>query len=185
MKQLTVAIVAVALASFVKGEELKSGLQTGEFIGAFYVTKLAGADNDGVQIGKSLCYRCRNGGRPQVMIFTRSDDPKVAELVKSLDVALQKNKKRQLRAFVNYLGEDKSAAAKRAQQLAAASKVKHIPFVVPHEFENGPGGYGISAKAEVTVILAGGSQVKATHAVASAKDLNVESVIADIGKILN
>jgi hypothetical protein len=119
------------------------------------------------------------------MVFTRSADPKVVALVKSLDAALAKNSGQELKAFVNYLGEDKSDAAEDAKKLAKASKAKHIPFVVPNEFENGPDNYGINAKAEVTIILAGGGQVKANHAVVSAKDLNVEGVVADLKKILN
>lgn len=188
MRELTVATIAVvliAITSFVKAEEVQSGLQTGEFIGAFYVTKLAGANDDGVEVGKSLCYRCKNGGRPQVMVFTRSAGPKVVDLVKKLDAALKTNRKRQLRAFVNYLGEDKSIAAANAKKLAAAAKAKNVPFVVPNEFENGPDNYGLSSTAEVTIILAGGGKVKANHAVAAAKDLNVKRVLADIGKILD
>jgi len=188
MKRMTVATLAVALlamASFVTAEEVKSGLQAGDFVGPFYVTKLAGAADDDVKVGANLCYRCKNGGRPQVMVFTRSADPKVVALVKSLDAALAKNSSKQLRAFVNYLGEDKSSAVEDAKKLAKTSQAKNIPFVVPNEFENGPDDYGINAKAEVTIILAGGGQVKANHAVVSAKDLNVDGVVADLKKILN
>ena len=48
------------------------------------MTKGAGAEQDGVKEGKNLCYRCRNGARPQVMVFTRSTDPAVVDLVKDL-----------------------------------------------------------------------------------------------------
>ncbi|MEX0611152.1 MAG: hypothetical protein WD229_03435 [Pirellulales bacterium] len=37
--------------------ELKSGLQAGDSVGAFDVVKIAGAADDGVQVGKQLCYR--------------------------------------------------------------------------------------------------------------------------------
>ncbi|QDT08468.1 hypothetical protein [Planctomycetes bacterium K23_9] len=163
---------------------LKSGPQKGDSIGAFYVTKLCGAEEDGVKEGKNLCYRCRNGRKPQVMVFTRSTDPKVAELVQKLDAAVTKNEDAALRAFVNVMGEDKDDVTETAKKFAAKTGAKNIPFVIPNEFENGPDNYGINAKAEVTVVLASNMGVKANHAFASVKDMNVDAVIADLSKII-
>ncbi len=188
MKQFTTGVVAIAVlasASFVSAEEVKSGLQAGAFIDAFYVTKLAGADDDQVSVGQNLCYRCKNGARPQVMVFTRSSDEKVVKLVQALDAAITKNSDKQLRAFVNYLGDGKSTAKQNAEKLAKTSKAKSVPFVLPNEFENGPDNYGINAKAEVTVIMAEGGKVKANHAFTSGKEVKVDAVIADLAKILN
>ena len=64
------------------------------------------------------------------------------------------------------------------------SKAKNVPFVVPNEFETGPDDYGINEKAEVTITLASDSGVKASHAFVSAGDLNVDSVLDDLSKIL-
>ncbi len=188
MKQLKIVTIAVALlagVSFAFADEIKSGLQAGDLIDAFYVTKLAGAEDDGVEVGKNLCYRCKNGGRPQVMVFTRSADGKVAQLLQKLDSALAENTDKQLRAFVNVLGEDKAVATEHATSLAESTKVKHIPFVVPNEFENGPDNYGLNPDAAVTVILADGGKVKANHAFASADQVEIDSVISDLQKILN
>lgn len=188
MKHVTIVSVAMALlagVSIARAEEIKSGLKAGEMIDAFYVTKLAGADDDGVEVGKNLCYRCKNGARPQVILFTRSSDEQVVKLIQQLDAAIPKNTSKQLRAFVNYLGENKSAAKADAEKLAATTKAKNVPFVLPNEFENGPENYGINPKAEVTVILAEGGKVKANHAVASAKEIEVNTIIADLAKILN
>lgn len=183
--------LVVALASVVtlNAEEaatkaLKSGPQKGDSIGAFNVTKLCGAEKDGVDVGKNLCYRCRNGSKPQVMVFTRSTDPKVAELVKKLDGAIAKHEDAALRAFVNVMGEDKDDITETAKKFAAKTGAKHIPFVIPNEFENGPDNYGINAKAEITVVMAAKKGVLANHSFASAKDLNVDAVIADLAKIV-
>ena len=178
-------VVALAITGNASADNVKSGPQSGDSLGAFYVTKIAGADEDGVPKGKNLCYRCRNGSKPQVMVFTRSTDPKVAELVRKLDDAIAKNKSSNLRVFVNMLGEDKEDLEASAKSFAAKSKTKNIPFVVPNEFENGPDDYGINAKADITITLASDLGVKASHAVTSAKDLNVDSVIKDLAKILN
>jgi hypothetical protein len=184
MKSL-VAVVALLCSSVVTAEELKSGLAEGEMIGAFNVTKVAGAEDDGVSVGKNLCYRCRNGARPQVMVFTRSTDDKVVQLIQQLDEQLQKNEEAQLRAFVNVLGDSKDSATAEVKKLAMASKATHVPFVVPNEFENGPEDYGINTKAEVTIIFANDQKVVANHAVSTAEELDIDAVMGKLKKILN
>lgn len=179
------AAVALLVSGVAVAEEIKSGLKEGADIGAFNVTKCAGAESDGVDVGKNLCYRCKNGARPQVMVFTRSTDDKVVALVKQLDAELKKHEDEQLRAFVNVLGDSKAAATEQAKKLATASKAEQVPFVVPNEVENGPEDYGINAKADVTIIIANKSKVVANRAVASAKDLDVEAVLSDVKKMLN
>jgi hypothetical protein len=183
-------VVALATGGFVSADDaakkqVKSGPQVGDSLGAFYVTKIAGAEDDGVDEGQNLCYRCRNGSKPQVVVFTRSTSPKVAELVKKLDAAVAENESSKLRVFVNLLGDDKETLAKRAKKFAAKSKAKNVPIVVPNEFENGPDNYGINEDAEVTITLASELGVKASHAAAKAKDLNIDSVLGDLEKILN
>ncbi|GAA5508873.1 hypothetical protein [Novipirellula caenicola] len=193
MKNFLVLGLALALVSATtataeqpaKKGGLKSGLQPGEKVGPFYVTKCAGAEDDGVAEGKNLCYRCRNGSKPQVMVFTRSNDPKVAELVKKLDEAVASNEESKLRVFVNVLNEDKDDASDIAKKFVSTTSVKNIPFVVPNENANGPDNYGINPKADVTVVMANEGNVKANYAVASAKKLNVDAVIADLNKILD
>lgn len=188
MKQLsilTLFAVSVFCAQFaVAGEKVQSGLQPGKSIGAFYVTKVAGAEDDGVKTGANLCYRCRNGNRPQVMVFTRSTDPKVVKLIESLDKVIASNSDQDVRAFVNILGESKDEASENAAKVAKSSKSKNVPIVVPNEVENGPDNYGLNAKAEVTVIIANKSKVAANVAVASAKDLDVDAVVASVKKSL-
>ncbi|QDV67762.1 hypothetical protein Poly24_14660 [Rosistilla carotiformis] len=187
MKNVSLLSLAIALAfvgSVSAKDALVSGPQEGDRIGAFYVTKCAGASDDGVEEGKNLCYRCKNGSRPQVMVFTRSTDAKVIDLVKKLDAAIGKNEDAQLKAFVNLMGDSKEDLNESAKDMAAKTKASHIPFVVPNEFENGPDNYGINAKAAVTVVMAGNAQVKASYAVADAKDLDVDAVVANLSKIL-
>ncbi len=187
---LSMAVVAFAMSGVAVADDaanagLKSGPQHGDHLGAFNVTKIAGAEDDGVEQGQNLCYRCRNGSKPQVIVFTRSTDPKVTELVQKLDKAIADNESSKLRVFVNVLGDDKESATAEAKKFAAASKTTHVPFVVPNEFENGPADYGVNAKAAVTVTLAGDSGVLASYAVANAKDLNIDTVMSDLTKILN
>lgn len=178
MKCVKILAVAAALffGSFSFAEEVTSGLKSGEGIGPFYVTKVCGAEDDKVEAGKNLCYRCRNGSRPQVMVFTRSSDAKVLALVGKLDDAIAKNSEKQLRAFVNYMGESKDVASEGAKKLAESSKAKNIPFVVPNEFENGPEDYGLNAKAEITVLVATGGKVVSSFGYSKASELDLDAV---------
>ena len=188
MKTLyTLSLVAVfAFTSTLSAKEaMESGPSEGDRLGAFSVTKIAGAESDGVDEGRNLCYRCKNGKRPQVMVFTRSTSPKVLELVQQLDKAIEQNEEAQLRAFVNLIGESKEDLSDEAKDFAAKAKTANIPFVVPNEFENGPDNYGINAKAAVTVVMASQSKVRASYAVANADALDVAAVVSNLSKILN
>jgi hypothetical protein len=187
MKTMISFCVALAFSAGVAlAEDLKSGLQPGAPIGAFDVLKCAGAVDDGVKVGTQLCYRCKYGARPMVMIFSRGGSAPVAALAKQLDKAVAENSDKKLAAFVNLLGEDREKLEADAKQLGAKSQLANVPVVVPVEFENGPDNYGINPKADVTVILAQGGKVKATHAFAKGEfgTKGAEAVVADLPKIL-
>lgn len=187
MKQLmsVATLFAMLFSSVAFAEEMKSGLKEGERIGAFDVTKCAGEEADNVPLGEKLCYRCKNGARPQVIVFTRSSDEKVVALVSKLDQQVKKHDDAQLRAFVSMLGESRDGATESVKKLSQVTKTKLIPYVVPVEFENGPDNYGINPKAEVTIILANEDKVVANFAFASAKDLDVAAVLSGVKKMLN
>src|SRR5690606_23912683 len=70
---------------------MNSGPQVGEQVGAYTVKKVAGNSEDGVDMGAELCYRCKMGNRPVVMVFSRSADDELTKLVKELDSAVSKN----------------------------------------------------------------------------------------------
>jgi hypothetical protein len=56
---------------------------------------------------------------------------------------------------------------------------------LPNEFEKGPDNYGLNADVEVTIILAKGLKVMASHAFTVGKDVDVDAVVKDLAKILN
>ena len=94
MKVTTAFGLAIALAIGVSayGAELKSGLQPGDEVPAFEVVKVAGNPHDEVKIGEELCYRCKMGKRPMVVVFARKSDKNLAKLVHALDEVVAKNK---------------------------------------------------------------------------------------------
>jgi len=175
-----VAMLAVAFgATFASAGEVKSGLETGAKIGPFQVVKVGGAPSDGVGDGDQLCYRCKNGAKPQVMVFTRVGGEAVAKLTKELNAAVAANEDKNLTAFVNVMG-DKAAAEKEAKTLAAGSD--KVPVVLPVELENGPANYGINPDADVTILIANKSTVVSSKGFKK-DDLSAEAVAKVIEEV--
>jgi hypothetical protein len=189
MKYWTAALALVALAvaplAFSADDEVKSGLAVGKSIGAFDVVKCAGAEDDGVKVGTSLCYRCKYGGRPMVMIFSRNADKSLAQLMGKLDDVVAKNSDKQLKAFINILGDDREKLEDVAKKFGKDSK--NVPVVVPVEFESGPKDYGVNPKVETTIIIAKAGKVVANHALDKdgLTEKAIEKVLEDVnGKLL-
>ncbi len=192
MKRWTswLAVVMMVVTSAAIAEEAgkknaaKEGLKKGDPLGAFHVTKCAGAESDQVPIGENLCYRCKNGARPQVIVFTRSTDPVVVKLAKRLDSAVREHEDAQLRAFVCVLGDSKEKAEAEAKKLAAEARVELIPFVVPNDVATGPQNYSLDPNAAITVVLGNENKVVATYSVEKPEELKIARVLKMAEKML-
>ena len=180
------ALALVASVSVVRAEELKSGLQVGESIGAYDVEKCAGNANDGVEEGAKLCYRCKLGNRPVIAIFTRSTDESVSNLMKELDAVVAKNEEKKAASFVNLLGESPEKMKAGAKKLVDKSKAENIAVVVPVDGDNGPEALNLNPKADVTVLIYNKGKIEANHAIAAGKldKKAIQAIIADTDKIL-
>jgi hypothetical protein len=178
-------VVGSALAAHA-AELLKSGPQVGDTLGAFTVVKAAGAPHDGVAVGEELCYRCRMGNRPMVLIFAHKSDAALTDLVKQVDAVVAKNENRKMGSFVSLLGDKPDDLKAAATKLVSDSGADHVAVVVPQEQPNGPASYNLSSDAEVTVIIYRQGTVVANHALAagSLNDEAIKSIVADTSKIL-
>ncbi len=176
-----------AAATWAVAAELQSGPSTGDFVGAFDVVKVGGAVGDGVTAGEELCYRCKYGNSPVVMVFARTADASLAKLTKKLDAEVAEHKDAKLRAFVNVLAADKSAAESAARELAAKQKVAHVAVVVPVDHQNGPTSYHLNPDADVTVLVYNSGKVLANYSLAAGglSDAVIDSIVADAEKMLN
>lgn len=176
------AVVACSLATaFAAG--LESGLPVGEAVPAFQVVKVAGAADDGVQVGDELCYRCKCGQSPTVMVFARTCDEQLVKLVQALDAQVAANSK--LNSFVNLLGEDRTGLEDTCRSLCELSAAENVPFVVPVEFENGPEDYAINPEADLTVIMFRGPAVRENFALAAGElsDEKIAEIAAAAGAL--
>ncbi|NQV25974.1 MAG: hypothetical protein HQ518_16565 [Rhodopirellula sp.] len=176
---LALAVTATTAVGFA-ADEVKSGLQPQEKAGFFLVKDVTGPNKD-----KSLCYRCKFGGRPVAAIFTREINDELAGLVKKLDDAVDKNKEKQLQSFVILLTNDPDADEKKLEALAKKHELKSVPLTM-FDGVTGPETYKISKDAETTVLLWKGLTVQSNHAYAKGK-FNKDStaaVMKDLDKII-
>ena len=161
----------------------KSTLKKGDVVGAFHVTKVAGANEDGVERGQEVCYRCRYGSRPMVMVFTRVTGGQVPKLIKELDKAVERNQDAELRGLVTLMGKDHEDVKEKASKVAEKSGAKHVPFVMAKETQTGPENYKLSEKADVTIVVASESQVVSTH-VFKADQIDIAMVMKEVNNLL-
>lgn len=183
---LGLAVALAATVGLVRADDLKSGPQVGDSLAAFDVTKVAGAPHDNVEVGKELCYRCKLGNRPVVMVFARKVDSGLTMLTKELDATVAKNSDKKMGSFVNLLGEKTETLTADAKKLAEEAKLANVAVVVPVDHAKGPADYSINPKAQTTVLIYKAGKVVANHSTDSALDETaVKKIIADTAKILN
>ncbi len=180
---LTLALVCSTAVTAGADTSTEDALKQGDSIGVFYVTKVAGAEDDGVEPGEELCYRCRYGSRPMVMMFARDTGGKVTDLVKQIDAAVAKNEDVSLKALLTLIGEDAASLKEDASKIAKKAAVKNVPVVVAKETKTGPLNYKLADDAAVTIIVAKDSQVVNTHVFAADK-IDIAAVMADVQQIL-
>lgn len=158
----------------VLGQQNAQELTKGSDLGAFYVTKIGGAVDDKVNVDETICYRCKYGSRPQIIVFTRSSDDSIVKLIRHLDELVTAHEPSQLKAFVNVLGEDKDSASDTAKKLASVSMAKQIPLVVPVDHRSGPAAYSLNTKAKLIVMIANEGKVDSVLSLSSSRDLDVK-----------
>jgi hypothetical protein len=166
LKLCSAVLVAtgLVLASATARAEVTSGPQPGERVGAFQVTKVAGNPDDGVDDGKHLCYRCRTGNKPVVMVFARTGDAALAKLVKKIEEEVEEHQAEKLTSFVNMIGTDGESLKKAAAEFVKANGIERVAFVVPDDAENGPPNLSIAPEADLTVVCYKEGKVVANHA---------------------
>ncbi|TWT75139.1 hypothetical protein [Allorhodopirellula solitaria] len=161
------------------------GLCAGDKVGAFQVTKIAGGEGDSVKEGSTLCYRCKYGQRPMVMVFTRGTEGSVAKLVRRIDAAVVKHSDDELKGLVTLIGKEPEALTNDAKAMAKKLKnKKNVPIVVAKDAKNGPDSYKLNADTAVTVLLVNHSEVIARHDFA-ADQIDVPAVMKQVKEMLN
>jgi hypothetical protein len=151
MKKSLVALATLFVASVgfaVAAEKIESGLEKGASVPPFYVKDVTGPAKD----GDELCYRCRFGGQPVVTIFAKEMTDEVAALTKELDGVVAKNRDQKMAGFVVLMTDDVKKASASLKTAAEKNKIEQLPLTT-FEGTDGPQGYKINPKADVTVMM--------------------------------
>jgi hypothetical protein len=177
----TIAIALMASVTIAAEAEFKSGLQVGDYPGAFYVT-----DVTGPSAGEALCYRCQYGSRPVVSIFARSMDDNVKQLVKQIDTLVGEKADDRLAAFVVLLSDEPKELETALKTAATEGKITHTPLTT-YKKAGGPRKYRIHEDADITVVMWVENDVKVNHTFAKGKLTPdaIAKVVSDTSMILN
>jgi hypothetical protein len=184
MKKSLMACVALLVASVglaIAAEKVQSGLEKGGKVPAFYVKDITGPAKD----GEELCYRCRYGNQPVVTIFAKEMTDEVAALTKELDSVVAKNRDQKMAGFVVLLTNEPDKAAPSLAKTAEKMKIEQLPLTTFKGTE-GPKGYKINEKADVTVMMWVEGTVKVSEGFNKGgltKDV-ISKVVADTKQIL-
>lgn len=183
LSSLAVGILSISLV-YADASAGSNGLKEGDPLGVFHVTKIAGAVDDAVEPGETLCYRCRYGSRPMVLIFARDIGGKVSELLKAVDHLVADHEDAKLKGLLTLIGEDAGVLKAEGEKIAEKTAVKWVPIAVAKETKTGPLNYKLSNDAQVTIVLAQDSQVVRTLT-AESDAIDINAIIDGVKAMLN
>jgi hypothetical protein len=138
--------------------QLVSGRAVGERVPQFFVRAVTGP-----LMNKSVCYVCRNGDRPVVMVLMRDVVEGMPALLKELDRCVDQHRAVGLRGFGVLLTENQRSAISRLQTLAFDNQLS-LPLTVASTQLDAPSSQNLHPDAAVTVVLYHDQTVITTHA---------------------
>ena len=165
-------VCVIACGVLVGGEpvaQLVSGRAVGERVPQFFVRAVTGPF-----MNKSVCYVCRNGDRPVVMVLMRNVVDGLPSLLKELDRCVDQHRAVGLRGFGVLLTENQRTAISQLQTLAFDNQLS-LPLSVASTQLDAPSSQNLHPEAAVTVVLYHDQTVIATHAFRDT-ELNAEKI---------
>lgn len=126
---------------------LLSGREIGEYVPTFYTRAVTGP-----LMNRSVCYVCRNGQRPVVMVFLRKLETDIKPLLKQVDRLVDDHRAEGLRSFGVFVSEDPSEAISQVQTFSFDHKIT-LPLTVASTTIAEPHCQNIHEEADVTVVL--------------------------------
>jgi hypothetical protein len=113
--------------------------------------------------GQAHCFVCETEDRPAVIVFARTMNDALGQLLKQLDQAAAQPEMKELRLWATFLNEDQPAFDPKLVEWSRQLGLRHIPLGV-FEDRKGPPQYRLSAEADVTLLLAINQKVMANFA---------------------
>lgn len=142
------AVEAVSTASQTEPKKsLQSGPKIGSTIHQFFVRAVTGPHRN-----RSVCYVCRYGSRPVVMVLIQKSDPKIATLLKTIDAIVDDNRVSGLRSFGVLVTDESARAVPILQTMAFDEKIR-MPLTAATTAIAGSSCHNLHKDAATTVIL--------------------------------
>jgi hypothetical protein len=141
-----------------EAQTLVSGRAVGEHVPQFYVRAVTGP-----LMNKSICYVCRNGDRPVIMVFLRDVVPGTADLLKELDRFVDQNRAVGVRGFGVLLSENQRVATSKLQTLSYDNQLS-LPLTMAHPQVESAENQNLHPDAAITVVLYHDHTVAASYA---------------------
>lgn len=166
-RQFIAALGVVALRSSVTIAEdsrpLLSGPAVGKEVPSFFVRAITGP-----QMNRSVCFVCRNGDRPVVMVLLRRLETGTSAVLKAVDELIDRRRADGLRAFGVMLSDEPSKVSPHLQTVSFDQQL-NLPLGVGPEALGDRDSLSLDPAASVTVIAYRDRKVVWTSAFRSAE----------------
>ena len=126
---------------------LRSGPVAGKEIPSFFVRAITGP-----QMNRSVCFVCRNGDRPVVMVVLRRLETGTASVLKAVDELVDRRRADGLRAFSVMLSDEPSKVAPNLQTVSFDEKLS-MPLSVGPETLGERDLLCVDAAASATIVV--------------------------------
>ena len=121
----------------------------GDHVPSYASTKCGGIQ-DGVAVGKTVCYTCRAGDEPIFYVFTREPNDSLVKLVKQIEAMVVARKERKAAGVINFLGDPKDEKLRqRIADFGTRHSLQNVSLTITAD---GPK-FVLSDDHEATVIL--------------------------------
>ncbi len=159
---------------------IQSGPEAGSTIRQFFVRAVTGPHRN-----RSVCYVCRYGNRPVVMILIQDLDPKIATLLKTIDAIVDDNRVTGLRSFGVLVTDESDRAVPTLQTMAFDERIQ-MPLTAATTTITGPGCHNLHEDAATTVILYRDQQAVQNFAFEkdSINDESIASLVQSVKKLI-
>lgn len=135
------APMAIAIAP------LQSGPISGKEVPSFFVRAITGP-----QMNRSVCFVCRNGDRPVVMVVLRRLESGTPAMLKAIDELIDRRRADGLRAFGVMLSDEPSKVAPHLQTISFDEKL-NMPLSVGPEALGERDSLSVDPAASATIVV--------------------------------
>lgn len=111
---------------------------------------------------QSVCFVCRNGDRPTVMVITRQLTPELKLFLRNVDRLVDDHRASGLKCFAVYLNDELLPATAQVQTFAFEARLK-LPLTVAGESVTAASCLDIPEETETAVVLYRCKNVVASH----------------------